>query len=273
MSLESLLVYLEADREQTSLVRLATDIAARYGSTITGLSALGIRPPFVADGVVIDVGGEAEIDQMRSSLAEREAWFRRIAKEKGATVEWRSGLQPPTERLIHEAACADLVMMSAARETSDRYRHPDIGQVILGAGRPILVVPDGVDVLKADRIVLGWKDTREARRVLLDAMPFFSRASEVTIVEICEHADREAAQAETADIRRYLDKHKVKCSYEFIAHPAGPIGEQLLAIAHQTKADLIVSGAYGHTRLGEWIFGGATHELLSGSDICCLMSH
>ena len=273
MSLESLIVYLEADREQTNLVRLAADIAARYGSTITGLSALGIRPPFIADGVVVDVGGEAEIEQMKLSLAAREAWFRRLAKEKGQTVEWRSGLEPPTQRLIHDAACADLVIMSAVREIGDAYRRPDIGEVILGAGRPILVVPDTVDALKADRIVLGWKDTREARRVLLDAMPFLARASEVTIVEICEHADREAALAEAADVRRYLDKHRIKCSYEFIARPTGPVGQQLVAIAHQIKADLIVSGAYGHTRLGEWIFGGATHELLSGSDICCLMSH
>ena len=273
MSLESLLVYLEADREQTNLVRLAADIAVRYGSTITGLSALGIRPPFVADGVVVDVGGEAEIDQMKLSLATREAWFRRVAKEKAQAVEWRSGLEPPTQRLLHEAAGADLVIMSAVREIGDAYRRPDIGEVILGAGRPILVVPDTADALKADRIVLGWKDTREARRVLLDAMPFLSRASEVTIVEICEQADREAALAEAAAIRRYLEKHQVKCSYEFIAQPTGPIGQQLVGIAHQIKADLIVSGAYGHTRLGEWIFGGATHELLSGSDICCLMSH
>jgi nucleotide-binding universal stress UspA family protein len=159
------------------------------------------------------------------------------------------------------------------RDIGDAYLRPDIGEVILGVGRPILVVPDAADALKADRIVLGWKDTREARRVLLDAMPFLSRASEVMIVEICEQADREAALGETAAVRRYLEKHQVVCSYEFIAQPMGPIGQQLVRIAHQIKADLIVSGAYGHTRLGEWIFGGATHELLSGSDICCLMSH
>jgi nucleotide-binding universal stress UspA family protein len=273
MSLESLLVYLEADREQTNLVRIAADIAAQHGSSITGLSALGIRPPFVANGIAVDVGGEAEIDQMKLSLATREAWFRHVAKEKGRSVEWRSGFESPTQRLIHDAACADLVIMSAVREIGDVYRRPDIGEVILRAGRPILVVPDSADTLKADRVVLGWKNTREARRVLLDAMPFLARASEVTIVEICEHADSEAALAEAAAVRRYLDKHQIKGSYEFIARPTGPVGQQLVAIAHQIKADLIVSGAYGHTRLGEWIFGGATHELLSGSDVCCLMSH
>src|SRR5512139_2164838 len=98
MSLETLLVYVEADRQQTNLVYVAADIAARYGSAITGLSALGIRPPFVADGVVIDVGGEAEIEQMKLLLATRESWFRRVAKERGQVVEWRQGVEFPTAR-------------------------------------------------------------------------------------------------------------------------------------------------------------------------------
>jgi nucleotide-binding universal stress UspA family protein len=273
MSFESLLVYVEADREQANLVRVAADVAARYGSTITGLSALGIRPPFVADGVVIDAGGAAEIEQMKLLLATRETWFRRLAREQGRSVDWRSALESPTNRLISEAAGADLIVMSSVREIGDAYRRPDIGEVILRAGRPILVVPDGVSALRADRIVVGWKNTREARRALADAILLLTRASGVTIVEICESDDGAAALSEVEDVRRYLEKHQVKSSYEFVAHASGPVGRQLIAIAHQTKSDLIVTGAYGHTRLGEWIFGGATHELLAGSDICCLMSH
>jgi nucleotide-binding universal stress UspA family protein len=273
MPLESLLVYVEADREQANLVHTAADIASRYGSAITGLSALSIRPPFVANGVVIDVGGEAEIEQIKMLLATRETWFRSIAEETGKAVEWRSAVESPTSRLIRHAAGADLIMMSPAREMADIYRRPDIGEVILRAGRPILMVPDRVGGLKADRIVVGWKNTREARRALADAMPFLARASQVTIVETCERDEREAALAEVDDVRRYLDKHHVGSTYEFIVRPDGHMGEQLMALAHQTNAELIVTGAYGHTRLGEWIFGGVTRELLTRSDICCLMSH
>ena len=273
MPFESLLVYVEADRQQANLVNTAADIASRYGSAITGLSALGIRPPFVANGVVIDVGGEAEIEQMKLSLATRGTWFRKLASEKGRTVEWRSGLESPTNGLIREAASADLIVMSPAREIGDVYRRPDIGEVILRAGRPILVVPDGVNTLEADRVVVGWKNTREARRALADAMPFLVRASTVTIVEICERDEGEAALSEVEEVKHYLEKHQVKSFCEFVVRPTGPVGEQLLAIARQMNADLIVSGAYGHTRLGEWIFGGATRELLTRSDICCLMSH
>lgn len=273
MSLESLLVYLEADREQTNLVRVATEIASRYGSTITGLSALGIRPPFVADGVVIDVGGDAEIDQMKALLATREAWFRSVAGDFARSAVWRSGLESPTVRLVREAAGADLVLVSSARETGDIYRRPDIAEAMLRAGRPFLVVPDNVTGLKADRIIVGWKNTREARRAVADALPFLVRASEVTITEICEEQEFERAFSEVEELRRYLERHKVNSCHEKIVWSDRPIGKQLLAMAHQAHADLVVTGAYGHTRLGEWIFGGATRELLVSGDVCCLMSH
>ena len=273
MSLETLLVYIEADREQTNLVHVAADIAARYGSAITGLSALGIRPPFVADGVVIDVGGEAEIEQMKLLLATRETWFRRVAKERGQAAEWRQGVESPTARLIRETAGADLIVVTPSRGPDDLYRRPDVAEALLRAGRPFLVVPDGVKALKADRIVVGWKNTREARRAVADALPFLVRASAVTIVEICEREEAASALSEVEELRRYLEKHKVKSCYEFIARPEKETGRQLLSIAHQTNADLIVVGAYGHTRLGEWMFGGATRELLVASDVCCLMSH
>lgn len=273
MPLESLLVYVEADREQVNLVHLAASVAARYGSTITGVSALETRPPFVANGVVIDVDGQVEIDQMQQLLAARETWFRHIAREKGRNAEWRSGIEAPTARLIREAAGADLILMSPNRELRDTYRRPDIGEVILRAGRPILVVPDNASALKADRIVVGWRNTREARRALADAMPFLARASAVTIIEICERDEGDAALSDVEDVRRFLEKHHIKSSCEFITRPTGSVGRQLVTFAHQTNADLIVSGAYGHTRLGEWIFGGTTRELLNTSDVCCLMSH
>ena len=273
MSLESLLVYLEADREQTNLVHVATDVAARFGSTITGLSALGIRPPFVADGVVIDAGGEVEIEQMKLLLATRETWFQRVAKERGQAVEWRSGLETPTARLVREAAGADLILISPTRETGDLYRRPDVAEALLRAGRPFLVVPDAVGALKSDRVVVGWKNTREARRAVADALPFLVHASAVTIVEIGEREEAEAALSEVEELRRYLEGHKVQSCYEFIARPERAVGRQLVSIAHQTNSGLVVVGAYGHTRLGEWMFGGATRELLVASDVCCLMSH
>jgi nucleotide-binding universal stress UspA family protein len=273
MSFESLLVFLEADREQANIVHVAADVADRFGSSVTGLSALGIRPPFVAEGVVIDVGGEEEVEKMEASLAVREAWFARLSKDRKQDAEWRSGLESPTARLVREAASADLIVASPEREIGDRYRRPDVAEAILRAGRPFLVVPDSVGALNADRIVVGWKNTREARRAVADALPFLARASEVTIVEVCERQDFEEAFSEVEALGRYLSKHKVKSCYERVVWSDQPVGQQLMKVARQTQADLIVAGAYGHTRLGEWLFGGATRDLLASADVCCLLSH
>jgi nucleotide-binding universal stress UspA family protein len=273
MPMESLVVFLEADREQANIVQVAADVADRFGSSITGLSALGIRPPFVAEGVVIDVGGEEEIEKMEASLAIRKDWFARVAKDRGHATDWRSGFESPTARLVREAAGADLIIASPTSETGDRYRRPDVAEAILRAGRPFLIVPDRVGTLNAERIVVGWKNTREARRAVADALPFLVRASEVTIVEVCERKDFQQAFSEVEELGRYLSKHRVKSCYERVVWSDKPVGQKLLAVARQSQADLIVTGAYGHTRLGEWMFGGVTRDLLVSGDLCCLMSH
>ena len=125
----------------------------------------------------------------------------------------------------------------------------------------------------ADHIVIGWKDTREARRAVQDAHPFLHEATRVTIVEICELGEERAAQERTADVSRYLTRHRICGGPRIILHREGTGAPQLIRLAQDEGADLLVTGAYGHSRLGEWIFGGMTRDLLDTSPICCLMSH
>jgi nucleotide-binding universal stress UspA family protein len=95
----------------------------------------------------------------------------------------------------------------------------------------------------------------------------------VTIVEICQAGDEEAAQARIDDVSRYLTRHRIQSGHRVILHQHGSGAAQLIQLAKDERADLLVTGAYGHSRLGEWIFGGVTHDLLATSPICCLMSH
>jgi hypothetical protein len=85
----------------------------------------------------------------------------------------------------------------------------DPGGVVLKIGRPTLVVPDGVTALRGDHVVIGWKDSREARRAVLDALPFLREASRVTVVEICESGEESAAQEHIDDVARYLSRHRI----------------------------------------------------------------
>ena len=121
--------------------------------------------------------------------------------------------------------------------------------------------------------MIGWKDTREARRAIFDAIPLLQRATRVTIVEACGPDDEKFALGRLDDVTRYLANHRVTGGPRVMLEQKGSGAAQLIHIAQEEHCDLLVTGAYGHSRLGEWIFGGMTRELLATSPICCLMSH
>jgi nucleotide-binding universal stress UspA family protein len=129
-----------------------------------------------------------------------------------------------------------------------------------------------VNALRAEHIVIGWKDSREARRAVRDAVPLLQQAMRVTIVEACGPHEEKAASNRLADVARYLMHHRVEANAR-VLQENGSGAEQLIEIAREEGADLLVTGAYGRSRLGEWIFGGMTRQLLAVSPICCLMSH
>ena len=145
------------------------------------------------------------------------------------------------------------------------------GAILLRAGRPILIAPATVGSPGLRRIVVAWKDTRECRRAVRDALPFLREAEHVVIVGIDEGQSDNAATL--SDVAQYLLRHRVVAPREIWRRAQGPIGAELLRLVRDEGADLIVAGGYGRSRLGEWIFGGVTHELLTSSPVCCVLSH
>jgi nucleotide-binding universal stress UspA family protein len=273
MSYAALMVYVDPDRMPEQLVRLAAHLAEQFNAALIGLSALAIQSPLVADGVLVADMSPADVKEIRAKLADKGNWFRSVAGTIHRNVEWRPVLGVPTEVVACEAGSADLIIMGQHKTLRDAYTGLDPGGAILRLGRPTLVVPDGVSSLRADHIVIGWKDTREARRSVRDALPFLHGATRVTIVEICESGEEGAAQEQMDDVARYLSRHHIIGGPRVILHRDGSDAALLTRLAQDDGADLLVTGAYGHTRLGEWIFGGVTRELLATSPICCLMSH
>lgn len=272
MSYATLMVYVEADGPSEQRVRLAASLADKFNATLIGLSALAIRSAMVVEGAVIEDVTEADVKDMRANLASRENWFRNTAGEH-RKLEWRPVLNNPTEGLAREARAADLVVIGRTKKSGDVYAPLDPGSAILKMGRPTLVVPDGVSSLRAEHVVVGWKDTREARRALQDALSFLKEAKRVTIVEICMLGEEEKAREHIDDVARYLTRHQISSGPWITLQQEGSGANQLLRVAQDERADLVVTGAYGHGRLGEWMFGGMTQDLLAMSPICCLMSH
>jgi nucleotide-binding universal stress UspA family protein len=179
---------------------------------------------------------------------------------------------------MREARAADLIIIGRDRPPGDLYRTVDPGATILRAGRPVLAVPNGIDSLKAERVVIGWKDTREARRALRDSLPLIREAVSVAVVEILGRGNETPAHTPINDVVIYLARHGIAATVRQPEHATGSVAGELIRVAQKIDADLIVAGGYGHSRLGEWIFGGVTHGLLAKSRCvaCCpteLTSH
>ncbi|MGY2934229.1 nucleotide-binding universal stress UspA family protein [Bradyrhizobium sp. GM6.1] len=146
---------------------------------------------------------------------------------------------------------------------------------MMQAGRPILVVPDGINWLDLRSVLVTWKDTPEARRALADALPLLRKARDVTVLAIPEgDDDRTAAVAGATDVTAWLARHGVTAITRVseAARNETVVG-QLEKIAGDVGASMIVAGAYGHSRFRELILGGVTQYLVTQSARCVLLSH
>ena len=144
--------------------------------------------------------------------------------------------------------------------------------MILSAGRPVLFPNESHEPVTADSILVSWKDTRKARRAVVDAMPFLVGGQEVLVATI-ENDDTGVARQSAADVVRFLMRHGVKARSKIIDVSDRDAPEALLKEAKEIGADLTVSGGYGHSRLREWIFGGVTRSLLENHSVNRLMAN
>ena len=273
MTIAAVMVYVDPGQQAEGHVCVARDLAGKFGASLIGVSAAAVEPPFVAEGVIIQETTAVDLERLRTALADKEQWFRRVSGLPAERVAWRWRVEYPTGFLVNEARSADLVVIRRTQPKIDAVHLIDPAEAMMRMGRPTLMVPDHVAVLKADRILLGWKDTREARLAVRDALPFLTKAAQVSIVEICRSDEQDAARRRVRDVASYLRLHGVTPEIDVRVHMADADAHHLAHIAAEQGADLIVTGGYGHSRLGEWMFGGVTRGLLNDASICVMMSH
>jgi len=273
MTIGTVMVYVDPAQQTEEQVRVAREMAQKFGASVIGVSALMVPPPLVADGVVIQAATEEEVARMKATLATKEDWFRSVVGLPSEKIEWRWGIDSPTTFLTRQARAADLVVMKSRYEGAEATHFVDSAEAVLRMGRPVILVPENVTELKADRIVVGWKDCREARIAVLQALPLLARASEVAILELCLSNEQDSARRRVDDVAKYLSLRGAKCRTDVRVHTTVSDSDDLLGFARGLNADLIVTGAYGHSRLGEWLFGGMTRGLLKDARCCLMMSH
>lgn len=270
MTYANIMVAVDLTDQGRNRVRLAAHLADGFHAGLIGVAAdqpaYAVPPvgPTPASAYALEASSEIVLDDLKRA----HALFTEVAGTR-SRIEWRSNLDFSLPFLIAQAAAADLILVGRRTEPSTALFSVDPGDLIMRLGRPVLVVPPHVDTLDAKRVVVGWKDTREARRAVHDALPFLKRASEVVVVSI----DDGSGAADGQDVLGLIRAHGVHAT----AIEREAVGlttcEALVEEATEQGANLIVTGAYGHGRLREWVFGGVTRDLLAGAPVCCLMSH
>jgi nucleotide-binding universal stress UspA family protein len=270
MSYATIMVHVEWDGEVDARAQMAAKLADRFQSELIGISAWIPRPRPLIDPDLPTKETQFLTGESRR-LNER---FRARIGIDGRNVELRSFLEYPTACIAREMRAADLLVIGRDFGVNDPYLYPDTGAVVLTAGRPVLVVPPGLTRMEGKRVTVAWKDTRESRRALRDALPFLRKAGQTVVTEICESGSEVAdSQRRLRDVVQYLSRQGVLCVADRVRPTEGTAAETLLRFVSDESSDLLVAGAYGHSRVGEWVFGGMTQDLLARSPVCCLLSH
>jgi nucleotide-binding universal stress UspA family protein len=271
-------VMVRLDGSTADEVRLsaANDIADLFDSQVTGLF-LNVMPLVVApeDGV----GALAATELMEA------------AKEAGDKVETRlrerlNRLQKPVE-LRRFDILSDAAADVAAREarTSDTFvasrpngapHEPEhlVESVLFGSGRHLFLVPSRKpEKVIFERIVLAWNGSREAARALAEALPYLQKAKEVTVLVVDDEPPIELNATLGVDAVKYLKHHGINATLHRARMRDNDVGATLIAETRRLKADLLVMGGYGHSRVREWLLGGATYTLLLNAPVPLLIAH
>ncbi len=276
MTYASLMVHLDLGAPSVGLLKVAADVAERFKARVIGIAACQPMPIAFGDGYMSAEVMEQDRAESEKETNRAEADFRAALHGRVADPEWRSTISymALAEYVAGQARAADLLITGPDRRgpSLDSSRQVNIGDLVMRIGRPVLIVPPGVVALDLTSVVIGWKESREIRRALSDALPLLQQAGRVAVVEIAADEDLVDARSRLQDVVAWLKCHGVMA--EAVAAPsAGNDATHLDAIAREHGAGLLVAGAYGHNRLREWVLGGVTRDLLLRSDRCSLLSH
>ncbi|GAB6842159.1 nucleotide-binding universal stress UspA family protein [Methylorubrum rhodinum] len=270
MGYANILVSVDLGEAAPDRVKLAAGLARRFEATLTGAAAETVPAPLLVHDIY-DAARQEEDNaaKVREALTEAGTVFNANLGE-GLRTDWRPALAGPVTHLVDLARAADLVVVGRHGADDDAPRQFDVppGPVLMEAGRPVLVVPPRIENLKGSRVVVAWKDGPPARRAVSAALPFLRNADHVHVVTTGSDARLQGGE----EVAAHLARHGASVATHFL-RAVDTDGAEILRFAQMHDADLLVMGAYGHSRLREWVLGGVTREILQRSPICSLMCH
>jgi len=262
-----------AAKRLTLASRIADDFEAHLVAAYSIVSPL-YSEPFVADGGAF-VAQELLRFQERKDAGAKMSFEQTVAR-LGRKVEWRTSVGDPAAVINEQARYADLIVLGQYDRNDVNDVTPDfIGRVLMGSGRPVLVVPfAGEFSAMPSRPMIAWNASREAAHAVTEALPLLQRAKEVQIAVFNARAGRGGhGDVPGADLATFLARHGVTSTVSASGLSDVDTGNQILSRAADFQSDLIVMGGYGHSRAYEFVVGGSTRTLLESMTVPVLLSH
>ncbi|WP_233805285.1 universal stress protein [Paraburkholderia sp. HP33-1] len=275
MSYKTLLVHIDDSRRSDTRVAVALDLAQRWDAHLIGLYVVSkdlARPLFgLDDHFAAKLTAQADVRRQTA----REA-FLTAAGRAGRAAEWRAPAGPPVDITTLHARHADLLVLGQP-DPLDAAAYVDehfIGDVVLGAGRPALVIPRaGAVPTLGENVLIAWDGSREASRAIADALPLLQHARFVGI-DVVRSTDAGNTAPGAIDVAAWLAAHGIRASFSTTSrHGIVGTGATLLNRVSDLHADLLVLGAYGHSRVRERVWGGVTRTMLESMTVPVLMGH
>lgn len=279
MAFKNLMVHLDPSKPSMKRADSAIALAARHGAHLTALAAAAAPsiPTYVEAQIPAAVFEQAR-NTLRQGLATAGEAFKKRAEAAGVAYEYREELaqEPLAELISRHARYADLAILGQSDPDDPLTGTPELSEdVILGCGRPVLMVPYiGAPESPGRRIVVAWDAGREAARTVNDAMPLLAAADQVLVLIVNpRRGPRGHGDEPGSDIATHLARHGVKVEVKVITQRDLTVADVILSRVADESADLVVMGAYGHARLREMVLGGTTREMFRAMTVPLFMSH
>ena len=271
MTFKTLMVHVEPEWGSAEALDAAVHLSSLLGAHLLGVAGEAYEPPGSAymDGdLVQDLRDKIDADQ-----ASARTRFTSATAKLAAGATFVTGVDRPYALMAEHARGADLIVARRTPSGSNPANLCHPGDLVMETGLPVLLTPHAAPPLIPERVLVAWKDHRACRRALGDAMPFLVRAKQVILLSICGKDDLADQQAGLREVVRRLERLGGHAYVEAQAGKASSPLRTIETVGHAMNADLIVAGAYSHSAIGEWLFGGVTQDLLTGGDRHVLLSH
>lgn len=268
MSLRTILVCLTTPDHAATLLNVAVPLARKHGAHLIGLHTIEALVVYPGIAMHIPEPAFAAFNQSQKEEAQAiEEVFEHHTRNEDFVSEFRlvrAEAQSAAERMIESARASDLVIMAHEDKNSDRFdqRHAQ-SQVIRESGRPVIIVPldyEGPEI--GENILLGWSDTREAARAAHDLLMVADEATQLTVLRVGGKAQDALKDADALDLANMFARHGLITTLEHREALGESIAEVLNTVAFEKGADLIVTGAFGHSRTYDFVIGAATYGLM-----------